>query len=192
MTNDRAMTRLFFAMPVEGMAEALRPVHEELAVYRRALKAVEPENYHITLKFLGETDRGTLDRLAADFRALDPGAPALPVTLRGLGAFPDLRRARVLWCGLGLDLSAMERVRLLIEDLSEKRGFAKEPRPFQPHLTLARVRKDMNVPPGCAAYVAAHKDTVFGTSLFDRIVLFKSELRREGPLYTALEEKKLR
>jgi len=192
MMNNSAMTRLFFAMPAEGMAEALRPVHDELAGYRRALKAVEPENYHITLKFLGETDRGALGRLAGDFRALHPDLGALPCTLRGLGAFPDIRRARVLWCGLDLDLVAMERVRLLIEDLSEKHGFAKEPRPFQPHLTLARVRKDMIVPAECAAYIAAHQDTVFGTSLFDRIVLFKSELRREGPRYTALEEKKLR
>jgi 2'-5' RNA ligase len=192
MMNDCAMIRLFFAMPAEGMEEALRPVHEELAGYRRALKAVKPGNYHITLKFLGETDRDILGRLTNDFRALDPGLPPLPFTLRGLGAFPDIRRARVLWCGLDLDLAAVERVRLLIEDLSAKHGFAKEPRPFQPHLTLARVRKDMKVPSDCAAYVTAHKDTVFGSSLFDRIVLFKSELRKAGPLYTVLEEKKLR
>ncbi len=191
MTNNTATIRLFFAMPADGLQEALRPVFERLTGFRRAVRPVGPDNYHITLKFLGETDQNTLNRLIDDYRTLDPSVPALPFTLRGLGAFPDIRRARVLWCGLDLDLTVMERARACIEDLSEKHGFKKESRPFQPHLTLARVRKDMKLPPDCAGYIAAHKDTVFGTSRFDRIVLFKSELRREGPLYTALEEKML-
>jgi RNA 2',3'-cyclic 3'-phosphodiesterase len=192
MTNNSAMTRLFFAMPAEGLREALRPVHEELARFRRAVKAVEPDNYHITLQFLGDTGQDTFSRLCDDFRALDPDLPALPFTLRGLGAFPDIRRAGVLWCGLDLDMAVMERARALIEALSEKHGFKKESRPFQPHLTLGRVRKEMNLPPECADYIAAHKNTVFGASRFDRIVLFKSELRPEGPLYTMIEEKLLR
>ena len=75
-------------------------------------------------------------------------------------------------------------MRLLIEELGEKCGFRKEARPFQPHLTLARVKREMTLPPECTAYVTSRKDTVFGRSVFDRIVLFKSELRREGPLYT--------
>lgn len=192
MTNNSAMTRLFFAMPDEGMKEALRPVHEELARFRRAVKTVEPDNYHITLQFLGDTKQDTLSRLRDDFRALDPGVPALPFTLRGLGAFPDIRKAGVLWCGLDLDMAIMERARALIEALTVKYGFEKESRPFQPHLTLARVRKEMKLPLECADYIAAHKNTTFGASRFDRIVLFKSELMREGPRYTVIEEKPLR
>ncbi len=191
MMNTSATVRLFFAMPAEGLRESLMPVHEQLSGFRQSVKTVEPENYHVTLKFLGETNRDILGSLIADFNALDPGIPALPFTLRGLGAFPDLRRARVLWCGLDLDLAIMERAISLIEDLSERHGFKKEFRPFQPHLTLARVRKEMKLPPQCADYIAAQKNTIFGSSRFDRIVLFKSELRREGPLYTALEEKLL-
>ncbi len=185
------MTRCFFALPARDAREALGPVQEELNRFSRILKTVEPENYHITLKFLGDTGESALASLRDDFRALDPGLPAIPFTLGGLGAFPDLRRARVVWCGLDLDRAVVERVRLLIEDIGEKNGFRKEPRPFQPHLTLARVKREMKLPPECAEYVTARKDTIFGKSVFDRIILFKSELRREGPLYTVLEEKAL-
>lgn len=190
MNNER-MTRCFIALPARGTGKALAPVHEELNRYSRTLKTVAPENYHITLKFLGDTGERALARMRDDFRALDPGVPAIPFILRGIGAFPDIRRARVVWCGLDLDRAEVERLRLLIEDLGEKYGFRKESRHFQPHLTLARVKWEMKLPPECADYVTARKDTVFGGSVFDRIVLFKSELRREGPLYTVLEEKVL-
>ncbi len=191
MTNKEHMTRCFFALPAHGVQEALGPVYGDLNRFSRALKTVEPENYHITLKFLGVTGESALARLRDDFRALDPGVRAIPFTLHGLGAFPDVRRARVVWCGLDLDRAVVERVRLLIENLADKHGFRKEARPFQPHLTLARVKKEMRLPPECAEFVTARKDTVFGKSAFDRIVLFKSELRKEGPLYTVLEEKVL-
>ncbi len=192
MTNNGLLARLFFALPAEGVRDLLGPVHEQLNRFRGSLKTVEPENYHITLKFLGETKQETLDRLLDDFRGLDPGTAPQPFTLRGLGAFPDVRRARVLWCGLDLDLAVMERVRCIIEELCGRHGFKKETRPFQPHLTLARVKKDRKLPPNCAAYITGLKDTVFGASRFSRIVLFKSDLRREGPLYTVVEEKVLR
>ena len=192
MNDTGERTRVFFAMTADGMAGALRPVHDELMRFRRAVKAVEPVNYHITLQFLGDTGQDTLNQLRGEFRGLEPGIPALPFTLKGLGAFPNIRRPSVLWCGLDLDMSVIERARSMVEDLTGRHGFIKETRPFKPHLTLGRVRKEVKLPPECADYVAANRDTVFGALRFDRIILFKSELRRDGPLYTALEEKALR
>ena len=97
----------------------------------------------------------------------------------------------MLWCGLDLDVEALARARGSIEELSAGYGFKKEARPFAPHLTLARVRGDAKLPEELSRYFIENSATVYGESRFDRIVLFKSELRREGPVYTALEEIRL-
>lgn len=191
MTNEAGMTRLFFALPAEGIRDFLLPVYGRLNDFTRVLKTVAPENYHITLKFLGETKTEIFQLLRQDFQRLVINSRAVPFALRGLGAFPDARRARVLWCGLDVDAGSISLIQNIIEELSEKHGFKKENRAFQPHLTLARTRKDMKIPTPLIDYVTSNKDAVFGESAFKRIVLFKSDLRRDGPVYTAMEEKLL-
>ncbi|MBN1495611.1 MAG: RNA 2',3'-cyclic phosphodiesterase [Spirochaetes bacterium] len=187
MGND-GKARLFIALTADGPGTFLRPVHELLAKFPRAVKPVSPVNYHITLKFLGETAEDTFHALRQEYRELRPGIPAQPFTLRGLGAFPGMRRPQVFWCGLDCDRDAIERIRVMTEDLAVRHGFRREERKFVPHLTLARVRRNAVLPRELSDYFAAHRDTVFGDSRFDRIVLFKSDLEREGPVYTALEE----
>ncbi|MBN2160749.1 MAG: RNA 2',3'-cyclic phosphodiesterase [Spirochaetes bacterium] len=192
MANNKTSLRLFFALPAEGARELLIPVHERLQEFGREIKTVSPENFHITLKFLGETgaeiSRGLLD----DFKRIDPGIPPQAFILRGLGTFPDERRARVIWCGLDMDTDGILRLQKIVEELCKNYGFKKEDRPFKPHLTLARVRDRMKMPPSLAEYVRANTRTPYGESSFNRIVLFRSELRREGPLYTALTEIKFK
>lgn len=187
MTND-GMVRLFIALTAEGLGDLLRPVHGRLAMYPRAVRPVSPANYHITLKFLGETGQDAFSALRREFRGLRPVVPARPVTLRGLGAFPGLRKPQVLWCGLDCDRDAIQRVQAEMEDLAERHGSRREDRKFVPHLTLARLRREAAMPPDLADYFTAHRDAVFGESRFDRIVLFKSDLGREGPAYTVMEE----
>jgi len=192
MMNETGMVRLFFALPCDFVQDFLRPVYERLNAFPRALKTVTPDNYHITLKFLGETKQETFRLLRQDFQRLDFDYAAVPYTLRGLGAFPDVRRARILWCGLDVDVGSASLIQNAVEGLCAKYGFKNENREFQPHLTLARTRKDMKIPASIAEYVAASKDTAFGESIFKRIVLFKSDLRRDGPEYTAMEERQLK
>jgi len=191
MTNETGMLRLFFALPCDFVQDFLLPVYGRLNAVSRALKTVAPENYHITLKFLGETKQEIFQLLRQDFQRLDIDCAPVPYTLRGLGAFPDIRRARVLWCGLDLDISSISMVQDAIEGLCAKYGYKKENRAFQPHLTLARTRRDMKIPASIVEYVAANRNTFFGESIFKRIVLFKSDLRRDGPEYTSVEERQL-
>lgn len=189
--SDGSRIRLFFALPAEAASEALRPVHARLAAFPRLIKPVAPGQYHITLKFLGETDTDACRRLRDDARKLAPPVAAQPYALKGLGAFPNIRRPRVLWCGLDLDVAALSRLQGSIEELCAGYGFKREARSFSPHLTLARVRGDATIPGELSRFFAENSATVYGESRFDRIVLFKSELRREGPVYTALEEIRL-
>lgn len=191
MKSETGMLRLFFALPCYGVQDFLRPVHGRLNAFPRVLKTVTPENYHITLKFLGETKQEVFQLLRQDFQRLDINYTSLPYTLRGLGAFPDVRRARVFWCGLDVDGSIIRQIQDAIEGLCERYGFKKENRAFQPHLTLARTRRDMKIPASITEYIDANRETIFGESMFTRIVLFKSDLRREGPIYTPVAERML-
>jgi len=191
MTSDMSRMRLFFALPADGADGPLRPVHERLAAFPRLLKPVTPGLYHITLKFLGETDAEVCRRLREAVRKLDPGIAAQPYAMKGLGAFPGLRRPRVIWCGLDLDAGALARLQRSIEELCAVHGFKNESRQFTPHLTLARVRTDARLPEELTRFMTENGATVYGESRVERIVLFKSELRREGPVYTALEEIRL-
>jgi len=174
-------------MPVPGADAMLRQVHERLAAFPRQLKTVAPGHHHITLQFLGETDADTAGRLREDFRAL-AGIAAQPCVLKGLGAFPGIRRPRVIWCGLDADIEALRRAQRAVEDITSRHGFPREIRPFSPHLTLARVRGEGKAPVELGRYLADNAATVYGETRFDRIVLFKSDLKKEGPIYTALEE----
>jgi RNA 2',3'-cyclic 3'-phosphodiesterase len=189
--SDTLRVRLFFALPADEASGLLRPVHERLAAFPRLLKTVSPEHYHITLKFLGETDEGTCARIREEFRAYRPGTGAVPYALKGLGCFPNSRRPRVIWCGLETDHGILTLIQGAIEEISSHFGFTREDRAFTPHLTLARTRGEGRLPGELAKLLAENAATAYGESRLCRIVLFKSVLGRGGPVYTALEELRL-
>ncbi|OHD67618.1 MAG: 2'-5' RNA ligase [Spirochaetes bacterium RBG_16_49_21] len=192
MTAEPESTlRLFFALHADGVRKSLRDVHRYLNNFTQKIKTVSPDHYHITLKFLGETRYDIFEKLRDDFKNTSFEVPPLVFKLKGLGGFPDGRRAGVIWCGISGDEAGIGTVYRSIEALTEKHGFKKETRAFYPHFTLARTRKDERLPPELAHYLAENKDTFYGEVRFSRIVLFRSDLRRDGPVYTALAEMRL-
>lgn len=99
-------------------------------------RRVPPPNWHITLRFVGHVDAVTYERWLGALSRIPPFS--VEVRLHGLGAFPNPRRATVLWAGVQTaelaDLAAQ------VEEAAQSAGIAPEERPFRPHLTLARVR----------------------------------------------------
>jgi len=184
--EDRRSQRLFFALVADGVREPLEGVYEYLNNYPNLLKTVSPDNYHVTIKFLGETDRGTYTQLHDDFDRLSLDVGPVQFELRGLGGFPDEKRARVIWCGLIADTLVLRMIHECIESLSEKHGFKKENRAFTPHFTLARTRSDRKIPAEMAQYLAENKDSHYGEGVFNRVILYRSELGKPGPIYREL------
>jgi 2'-5' RNA ligase len=183
--------RLFFALTADGVQEPLAEVFSYLSKFPRVLKTIGPQNYHITLKFLGETGFDTYKKLRDDFAGLALDIGPIGFKLRGLGGFPDEKRARVIWCGLIADPTRMRTIYRSIENLSENHGFKKEDRAFTPHFTLARTRREKKLPSEIVRYLSENNNTLYGESHFMSIVLFKSELGTQGAKYTALEEVRL-
>lgn len=183
---NRRSQRLFFALVADGVQEPLQGVYAHLIKYPHLLKTVSPDNYHVTLKFLGETNSDTYTKLYDDFTRLSPGVRPVRFQLQGLGGFPDVKRARVIWCGLIADTADLRAIHECIESTSEKHGFKKENRAFTPHFTLARTRTDRKIPAEMAQYLADNRNTLYGEAVFDKIVLYRSEPGKNGPLYKEL------
>jgi len=137
--------RLFFAIE---LSDALRvSLDHAIAPLRAAepgLAWVPPEKLHLTMKFLGETSEGDAERLVAAANLVAARHRPLEMTLGGVGAFPNFRRARVVWIGV----ESEPRLELLHHDLEVAcgdAGFEVEGRPFRPHITLARVRTPLPI-----------------------------------------------
>lgn len=105
------------------------------------LRWVRPEAIHLTLRFLGDTSPKTLDEVGAALRRLCGQHPPFGLEIAGLGRFPKGARPRVLWIGVEEPSGALDALQVQLESLVIEFGFHPEDRPFHPHLTLARVRR---------------------------------------------------
>ena len=172
------MIRLFFALE---LPEELRQRIAMLAGGIDRARFVPPENLHITLRFIGETDEPTLQdiALAADGVRFEP----VPVTLAGAGHFETGNRVTAVW--IGVEPSApLTALRGRIESALVRAGLPPERRRFKPHVTVARMNRAR--PAEVRDWMAAN--TVFRAMPFTaaRFVLFSSTPGREGPAYTPL------
>ncbi|NUO63706.1 MAG: RNA 2',3'-cyclic phosphodiesterase [Gemmatimonadaceae bacterium] len=178
--------RLFLAInpPSElrgSLAEAMRPLRDAAP----GLRWVSAERVHLTVRFLGDQP---IERLAEIRVAVDTAAARhveAPVALGRLGAFPNFRRARVVWLGVAPD----PRLELLHHDVEEacvRLGFEPEGRPFRPHLTIARVPDGAPEEELRALHRLARSFPFEATIDVPSIDLMVSELSPEGPRYRLL------
>jgi 2'-5' RNA ligase len=182
MARDRASRpeakplRLFVATEVPGdvlvaVAEAVAPLRERFPKARW----VPGQNQHVTLKFLGSTYPRLLGWVRTTVGEVAARHGSFVTRVEGLGAFPNARRARVLWASLDDAGLAFGR---LAADLDEalSREIPPERRAFTPHLTVARFEPPVTVDPD---------EVAFESEPFEigRIVLFRSHLRRPAPVY---------
>lgn len=150
---------------------------------------VRADGLHLTLKFLGDVapERegelvAALRRAAAGSPGAHPGAGVLTLRLRGFGAFPDVTRPRVVWVGIEGD-SALELLQHRVEREFEPLGFPTEQRPFRPHLTLARAKRDAR-PPAFRPLAGALEQVAFDeTAVVETLDLMESTLQQGGSVY---------
>ena len=174
----KAAIRAFVALELPApLRAALAETIAGLAKSVPAIRWVDPAHVHLTLRFLGWTTRERLAVLEPRLAALAAGTPSLAARVAGLGLFPPSGRARVLWIGIALP-PAGEALQAACEAAAVEAGFPPERRQYQPHLTLGRWRDPSARPKLPAADL--------GPVVLDRLVLFRSELRRGGAEYTPL------
>jgi len=152
------------------------------------IRWVRVEILHLTLRFLGETESATLDRvrLAAGERAA--AWRTFDLEVHGLGCFPDRQRPRVIWAG-GRDASgALAVIAEDLEHVARDAGFPPEPRRFSAHLTIGRVKERMSAEGSrrLADLIDRSASEPFGSVPVRAIEILKSDLRPSGPVYSRL------
>jgi 2'-5' RNA ligase len=147
------------------------------------IKAVEPENIHFTLRFLGEITQSTVDEVMTCMNGLI-FAPFL-IEIRGVGSFPNMRNPRVVWIGLSMGSDAFSRLSRQLDDRLAEIGLRSEGERFTPHLTFGRVRSGRNK----AALIKKLGELLnseVGKMKVESVKLKKSMLTPRGPIYTTL------
>lgn len=178
--------RIFLAVPLEpGVQERLREYQEAWRKTISNVKWVEQENLHLTLKFLGEVREQNLEAIKKRVAAVALDTPSCTVRLKGWGAFPGARRARVLWVGLEDTRNQLRTLAQRLDAALVSLGFPPEERPFTPHLTLGRLRQP-------AAIVFPTVPLEGPEVKCQEIVLYRSELLPRGPVYRALSSFRLK
>ncbi|MEX2113860.1 MAG: RNA 2',3'-cyclic phosphodiesterase [Pirellulales bacterium] len=156
------------------------------------VKWVDTEAIHWTLKFLGDVDiRETPKICAAVARAVEP-LPPFDVDACGAGAFPDTQRPRTVWIGTGQGTEQMIELHDRIEAELAELGYRPEGRRFRPHLTIGRVRASSQGLDELARLLDTHADFEGGLSTVFEVVVFASELSREGPTHEPLGHAELK
>jgi RNA 2',3'-cyclic 3'-phosphodiesterase len=154
------------------------------------------EKTHITLRFLGETTDEQRSSILNGLTTIATQADSFQLAFHGLGCFPNFRRPRVLWIGLQGDLDALRQLQAPVEQLAQQAGFPAEERPFSPHLTIARTRRDAD-PAGLSKAGQAVREFAQAltadpqllpatTFTIHEVVLMRSELLPGGARYTPL------
>jgi 2'-5' RNA ligase len=179
--------RCFVAVEVDdpGVLDALGRAQSGLVGSGGDLKPVERENIHLTLKFLGDVDEGLMgevERVVSGLR-FEPFRMALAET----GAFPNLRRPRVIWAGVSEGVDELSRIFRELEAGFVGLGFKREGRRFSPHITIARVRSGRNREE-LVEEVLQHRETDYGGFEVKSVKLKRSVLTPRGPVYTTLAE----
>ena len=180
------MIRSFLAIELpKPILKKIEEVQGDLRSTHADVRWVSPEKIHLTLKFFGNIEEPRIDPI---FKSIEePVRNILPfsVRVRGLGAFPSMKNPRVIWMGLVEGKEMLTSLQEQIEAHLEKIGFEPEDRPFQPHLTLGRMKSGRGKEE-LVGKMEKYTEEEFGDFQVERVVLFKSDLRPSGPIYTLL------
>lgn len=167
-------------------------IHSELASLQSVLKKsdadvkwVAPESIHLTLKFLGNIDAQKIREIEKILNEAASGMEPFVLTLKGIGAFPKLDYPRVIWVGVEGGSAQSERLAELLEEKLERIGIPREDRKFHPHLTLGRVKSPKNKD-RLKEIIEVTKFEASSAVDVNHLTLFKSQLGREGSIYTSL------
>jgi len=167
-----------FELPI-AVVDALDKLQTALKRAGLKLAWVHPGNIHLTLKFLGDVKAEDLPRIECALGDVSARHSAFALTARGLGVFPTVKKARVLWSGIHGDVLALKKLH------AERIGFAPETRSFRGHLTLGRM-KGKTEARTLAATVSEFGSFSSSSFVVDRLILFQSDLKPGGAEYTEL------
>lgn len=180
--------RAFIAISISSdIKQELAALIDKLKTSGADVKWVNPENIHLTLKFLGYISPEKIEEVKKVLDGIKSKFTPFKITFSGVGAFPKLSYPRVIWVGMQNGKDDAKRIYELLEAGLEKTGFKKEERAFSAHLTIGRVRSGKNRQDLKSA-IENLKFSPEKTQTVEHLTLFKSALTPKGPIYTPLHK----
>ena len=184
--------RCFIAIPMHldddgSVAKALSVLRKRATQKDLDIKWTRPENYHVTLAFLGDRQESELETAKVVLGEVAKNFSTFALRVRGVGAFPEVRGARVLWFGVQAKSVLKEMAAVLRERLEEHRLLPDLPEDFSPHMTIARLRN----PRAVEDLVSPFARKEFVRSRVEQICLYESHLQANYPVYQLLQSEPL-
>ena len=177
--------RAFLAIDVdEDLKAKMYKIIKQFKQIDANIKYVDLENLHLTLKFFGDIDTEGIDLLSSKIAGVVSNFDNFTVKIKGCGAFPNTKRIKVIWLGIDED----EIIKKLHDELDKefvKLGFDKDKK-FSSHLTIGRMRNAKGKEK-VKSTIEEFKEVEIGEMTVDKIVLKKSTLTPQGPIYEDLE-----
>ncbi|MBS7650475.1 RNA 2',3'-cyclic phosphodiesterase [Candidatus Bathyarchaeota archaeon] len=181
--------RAFIAIDVEDekVKLKLREFQKRIIESGGDVKLVEPNNIHLTLRFLGDIEEKSIQKIVDSLRnvSLSP----FDIQFRGVGAFPSLSHMNVIWVGVEVGKKELMRISESLEASLQRIGIPKDKKGFSPHITIARLKSGRNKQ-FLARLLGEHSDAEFGMMKVESIRLKRSVLTPQGPIYSTLFEMK--
>jgi len=183
--------RCFLAIPINDkeLISKIENLKNKLLATGADVKPVEKENIHYNLKFFNYKTKGEVQKIIKVIEETINEEKQFKIDIGGLGTFPTPNSIRVVWIGLRQGEKEMVSLTDKFENAFSMIGIEKENRPFQPHLTLCRVRSSNNMD-ALKKEINAERDIIIGSMVVNELVLYQSILSRKGPIY--LEIKRFR
>ena len=188
--------RSFIAIELpDELKQELVQLQEKLKLGRQpGVKWVDPYSIHLTLKFLGSVAVDKIDTITEAMETAANGISPFHLEIGGLGVFPNLKRVQVAWVGVSGEVDELGQLQQRLESNLACLGFVPESRRFTPHLTLARLRNEVSLGER-QRFGRLITDTKFDTHhtiQVDSISLMRSQLTREGAIYSQISSVKLK
>jgi len=182
--TDNIRAFIAFELP-KPVISSIRSIQEGLRSHRLNMRWVRPENIHLTLKFLGNISAADTEKAGGAMVASAKQYAPISLEAKGIGAFPGIKRPRVIWVGLTGQMDLLRQLHRKLDENLAATGFLPEKRPFKGHLTISRVKG--RIDPG-RLIDAIDEFRGFQSEPFtaETLILFKSELKSAGAVYSKL------
>ena len=183
--------RTFIAIEINDAIRAeLADVQSVLEEANGHVSWVRPQNIHCTLVFLGDIFADTVNSITTALKQAAAGCKPFEIEIAGLGYFGPSRSPRIIWSGIAGAVTPLVKLQNDLVAAVSAAGLKPDKKPFKPHLTIGRVRSNRNVPALVEA-IKANETKSFGKVSVERVVLMKSQLTANGPVYSLLLAKSL-
>jgi 2'-5' RNA ligase len=177
---------LAFELPLE-IKKIVAQVSGELRQSSLNARWVKVDNIHLTVVFMGNMETRDIPAIAQGVKEVCQTFSPFDLSLRGIGCFPNRRNPRVLWLGLDGDMEPMADFRDALQGQLTGFGIKEEKRKFKPHLTLGRFRKPKKMDFKEEQLLSKYEDISSSVCSLKELILFKSDLKQTGAVYTKLD-----